>query len=387
MYPPIAGEEEPESGFSDEGKGKEKGGKKGKFKGGKKGAFHGGFEDDDMPMKGKGKKGKDVHEQQNMEAVDRLLNSWENDEAPKPAPINFDQPKNNGKRSRSRKRRWTRSPTPPRDFRDGGDRGSGRRSRSRSPRRRKLTREEWEAKDAERVRRQAGIPPKFEDACCNKELCIDKKYISRLIGKAGYRISEIRQASKADISIRQGTPEQGVCRVVIVATPEKVQAAEAMIWQAIGIEPGSDIRELVVPPEHVSAIIGPGGSNIAYFRKASGGIQIGVRIPEDPSTTPHKVVIGPAKPEQLDIAVRLICDKITENQSEMMARLSIPESARLREVPCTFHLAGKCRKGALCPFSHTKSPALEPAASQPQVQDQQYPGHIDVQEVLAPVPV
>lgn len=246
------------------------------------------------------------------------------------------------RRQRSRSRRSLR--------RDGRDARETRDSRgARDSRDARATRD---TRDAERVRRQAGVPPVYEEAPDHKEVSIPQKFTSRLIGKAGSKIASIRQASGADITVRYATPDNEFSKVVIVGPPSKVAKAEEMIWETLGIEPGADVKEFEIPAEHVSAIIGPAGSNIAQMRAASGGIKIGVKIPDPPGSAPHKVWIGPALPEQIDIAVQLIQEKIKQNEGDLASRTNAPGANRLGQVPCKFFAQGSCKKGSLCPFSH-----------------------------------
>lgn len=178
------------------------------------------------------------------------------------------------------------------------------------------------------------------------------KFTSRLIGKAGMKIALIRKNTGADITIRQGRPEDEFSKVVVVGTARSVAAAEAAIWETLGMEAGSNIKEFEIPAEFVSAIIGPGGSYIKQMREQAGGVQIGVRIPDPPETGVHKVMIGPAVPEKLEFAAKLVSDRIAAYRQECLATLSAPGSSKLKAIPCKFNMAGTCKKGELCPFSH-----------------------------------
>lgn len=266
------------------------------------------------------------------------------------------------RRYRDRDREGNRRPE---DRKDGDRRERRRRSRSKTPphrwerlRRRSYSppeRTRRDPKDLERIKRQAGVPPKYEEPAEHKELLIPQRFTSRLIGKSGSKIAMIRQESKADITIRQGRPDEEYSKVVVVGTPQSVKVAEGLVWDVLGMEPGANIKEFDIPAEFVSAIIGPGGSNIQHMRKAAGGIQIGVKVPDAGSNEQHKVIIGPAQKHQLEIATNLVMERITAYRSECLTMLNAPGAKKMKEVPCKFNIAGQCKKGDLCPFSHEKS--------------------------------
>lgn len=60
------------------------------------------------------------------------------------------------------------------------------------------------------------------------------------------------------------------------------------------------------------------------MRKAAGGIQFGVKVPDPPGSAPHKVIIGPAQKDQLELATQLVCEKITGYRMECLAMLNAP---------------------------------------------------------------
>merc|ERR1712167_514465 len=92
------------------------------------------------------------------------------------------------------------------------------------------------------------------------------------------------------------------------------------------------------------------------MRKVCGGIQIGVKVPDTPTSGPHKVIIGPAQKDQLELANSLVCERITAYRMECLNMLNAPGAKKMKEIPCKFNVAGQCKKGDLCPFSHEKAP-------------------------------
>jgi len=144
----------------------------------------------------------------------------------------------------------------------------------------------------------------------HKEIVVPQFLVPRLIGRGGEVINSICQLTGADIKFRQETKELGYSIAVITGRKEAMEAGERLVQQKMGVA-GSDfeVRKIDVSSEHVSAIIGAKGHAISEVRARAGGIQIEIRPPDVPGL-PHRAILGPARPEQIAAAERLLADRV-----------------------------------------------------------------------------
>jgi len=139
-----------------------------------------------------------------------------------------------------------------------------------------------------------------------------------IIGKGGARVKKIREEAGANVSIGKGEVNQDC---VMTITGDSAQTATACLLIAREInaynesapadrQAPADFR-LLVHKGHAGAILGKGGSTITQIMADSSAR---VRLSNDPlpnSTDKACFIVG--TPEQIQSAVQLVIDKVTEN--------------------------------------------------------------------------
>ncbi|CAM9551942.1 unnamed protein product, partial [Phaeothamnion confervicola] len=125
------------------------------------------------------------------------------------------------------------------------------------------------------------------------KLLVSNSMAGTVIGKAGIRISEIKQETDADIKVTPngrffpGTHERVV---LVMGEPLSVQAACARVVSTIynAADPSLDITQrLLVPDAAAGLIIGPNGARISELREATGLSSVHVAT-RDMSTVPSE---------------------------------------------------------------------------------------------------
>jgi len=122
----------------------------------------------------------------------------------------------------------------------------------------------------------------------------------------------ICNATGADVKIRQETKDMGYSLAVITGHPDAMEKAEVMVRQKLGLSSGgAATKEILIPSEHVGAVIGPKGATIAEIRTRAGGMPVEIR-PPDAVGMPHRAILGPGQQEQLLIVEHLLTGKMAE---------------------------------------------------------------------------
>jgi len=135
---------------------------------------------------------------------------------------------------------------------------------------------------------------------------VPQQSVSRLIGKGGEHIMKICNTTGADVRVNQGTKEMGYSLAVITGHPDKVEAAERLVRQQLGLSvTGSASKEVAIPNDHASAVM----NSLAKIRLQSGGCPMDLK---NYPTMGWRAILGPANNEQLMVAEQLLTATLAE---------------------------------------------------------------------------
>lgn len=149
-----------------------------------------------------------------------------------------------------------------------------------------------------------------------KEIFLPEKFVPVLIGRGGSTISHVRDTTGVSIQFRRTPDQNGWSKAIVTGTIPGVAAAEKLISQILGIEkaPEGEMKELEIPAEHISAVVGNGGCHIQEMQTRTGGLPIRICNPKQPGEAQRshlKLQLGPGRPEQIAFAMECIQSKMT----------------------------------------------------------------------------
>jgi len=139
-----------------------------------------------------------------------------------------------------------------------------------------------------------------------REIMVPQPSVSRLIGRGGEHITTVCRTTGADVRVNQGTKDAGYSVACITGHPDKVEVAERMVRQMLGLSvTGTASKEIAIPNEHAQAVM----NSLSRIRTQSGGCPMDLK---SYPTMGWRAILGPASNEQLMVAEQLLTAALAE---------------------------------------------------------------------------